>query len=68
MQALRPFVPVSDEEIVLGLTRGEARAAEQLYDRVHLHVQASLRRILRSTGPGLTLIINASPKAASING
>ena len=53
-------VPVSDEEIVLGLTRGDARAAEQLYDRVHLHVQASLRRILRSTGPDYEDLVQAS--------
>jgi len=53
-------VSVSDEEIVLGLTRGEPRAAEQLYDRVHLHVQASLRRILRSTGPDYEDLVQAS--------
>ena len=53
-------VPISDEEIVLGLTRGEAGAAEQLYDRVHLHVQASLRRILRSTGPDYEDLVQAS--------
>jgi RNA polymerase sigma-70 factor (ECF subfamily) len=52
--------PVSDEEIVLGLTRGEPRSAEQLYDRVHLHVQASLRRILRSTGPDYEDLVQAS--------
>lgn len=52
--------PISDEEIVLGLTRGEPRAAEQLYDRVHLHVQASLRRILRSTGPDYEDLVQAS--------
>lgn len=55
-----PAVSVSDEEIVLGLTRGEPRAAEQLYDRVHLHVQASLRRILRSTGPDYEDLVQAS--------
>lgn len=53
-------VVVSDEEIVIGLTRGDARAAEQLYDRVHLHVQASLRRILRSTGPDYEDLVQAS--------
>jgi RNA polymerase sigma-70 factor (ECF subfamily) len=53
-------VPVSDEEIVMGLTRGEPRAAEQLYERVHLHVQASLRRILRSTGPDYEDLVQAS--------
>lgn len=55
-----PAVPASDEEIVLGLMRGDARAAEQLYDRVHLHVQASLRRILRSTGPDYEDLVQAS--------
>ena len=59
-QRISAAVPVSDEEIVLGLTRGEARAAEQLYDRVHLHVQASLRRILRSTGPDYEDLVQAS--------
>ena len=58
--ALAPAVSVSDEEIVLGLTRGEPRAAELLYDRVHLHVQASLRRILRSTGPDYEDLVQAS--------
>ena len=57
---LNASVPVSDEEIVLGLTRGETRAAEQLYSRVHLHVQASLRRILRSTGPDYEDLVQAS--------
>lgn len=60
VSAPAPAVSVSDEEIVLGLTRGEPRAAEQLYDRVHLHVQASLRRILRSTGPDYEDLVQAS--------
>lgn len=37
----------SDPEIVAGLLRGEPRAAEQLYDRVHPYVERTLRRVLR---------------------
>lgn len=41
----RPAASASDEEILRGLQAGEPRAAERLYDRVHLQVRASLRRI-----------------------
>lgn len=38
----------SDEEILRGLRAGEPAAAEMLYERVHLSVRASLRRIVRA--------------------
>lgn len=41
----------SDPEIVAGLTRGEAWAAEHLYERVQPFVERTLRRVLRSSGP-----------------
>lgn len=50
----------SDEEIVAGLGRGESWAAEQLYDRVHAHVEASLRRILRTSGADFDDLLQAS--------
>jgi RNA polymerase sigma-70 factor (ECF subfamily) len=37
----------SDPEIVAGLTRGEAWAAQALYDRVQPYVERALRRVLR---------------------
>ncbi len=52
--------PASDESIVLGLARGEAWAADQLYDRVLPHVQASLRRILRRGGADYEDLVQAS--------
>jgi RNA polymerase sigma-70 factor, ECF subfamily len=40
----------SDVEIVAALTRGEAWAADALYDRVLPHVERALRRVLRYGG------------------
>lgn len=37
----------TDPEIVAGLTRGEAWAAERLYDRVLPYLERTLRRVLR---------------------
>jgi RNA polymerase sigma-70 factor (ECF subfamily) len=37
-----------DEDILRGLRAGEPAAAERLYERVHLSVRASLRRIVRA--------------------
>jgi RNA polymerase sigma-70 factor (ECF subfamily) len=50
----------SDEEIVAGLLKGESWAAEQLYERVHPHVGAALRRLLRSRGPDYEDLMQAS--------
>lgn len=40
-------VTATDQEIVTGLRQGEPWAADQLYERVHVSVQRTLRRILR---------------------
>jgi RNA polymerase sigma-70 factor (ECF subfamily) len=40
----------TDPEIVAALTRGEAWAAEALYDRVQPYVERTLRRVLRYSG------------------
>lgn len=39
--------PYTDDDILAGLARGEEWAAEALYDRVHAHVERTLRRLLR---------------------
>jgi RNA polymerase sigma factor (sigma-70 family) len=50
LSAVRPAPVVSlhtDDEIIAGLARGEGWAAEELYDRVHAHIERTLRRLLR---------------------
>jgi RNA polymerase sigma-70 factor (ECF subfamily) len=59
--AARGTVPVrSDREIVAGLGRGEAWAAEELYDRVQPHVERTLRRVLRQGGADFEDLMQAS--------
>jgi RNA polymerase sigma-70 factor (ECF subfamily) len=50
----------SDPEIVAGLTRGEAWAAEELYDRIHPYVERTLRRVLRYSGAEFEDLVQAS--------
>ena len=50
----------SDEEILAGLMAGERWAAEALYDRVHVAVRGSLRRILRGQGADYDDLMQAS--------
>ena len=59
-----PMLParpkVTDVEIVAGLTRGEAWAADALYDRVLPHVERALRRVLRYGGSDYDDLLQSS--------
>jgi RNA polymerase sigma-70 factor (ECF subfamily) len=50
----------TDPEIVAGLTRGEAWAAEELYDRVLPYLERTLRRVLRHSGAEFEDLLQSS--------
>ena len=50
----------TDPEIVAGLTRGEAWAAEELYDRVLPYLERTLRRVLRHSGTEFEDLLQSS--------
>jgi RNA polymerase sigma factor (sigma-70 family) len=50
----------TDDQIMAGLLRGEEWAAEALYDRVHAHVERTLRRLLRFQTSELDDLMQAS--------
>jgi RNA polymerase sigma factor (sigma-70 family) len=50
----------TDDQIIAGLSRGDERAAEALYERVHAHVERTLRRLLRFQTNDLDDLMQAS--------